>query len=135
MVGGLPPKYAFTGFVLPDVALTVFAAVALRRPTLVLMAPVFPLLRFVEAYVCLATSRCLAQRLHGPLDQSQTPDACPRQEQEQESNMISVITGGAGFIGSHLVDRLLAEGDRVVVLDDLSTGSLDNLRAHLTNPG
>lgn len=37
------------------------------------------------------------------------------------------VIGGAGFIGSHLVDRLLLEGDRVDVLDDLSTGSLANL--------
>jgi UDP-glucose 4-epimerase len=39
-----------------------------------------------------------------------------------------LITGGMGFIGSHLAERLLAEGHRVIVLDDLSTGSLDNLR-------
>jgi UDP-glucose 4-epimerase len=40
-----------------------------------------------------------------------------------------LITGGAGFIGSHLVDALLARGDEVVVLDDLSTGRLENLAA------
>lgn len=38
-----------------------------------------------------------------------------------------LITGGAGFIGSHLAERLLDRGDRVHVIDDLSTGSLDNL--------
>src|ERR687893_2076911 len=38
-----------------------------------------------------------------------------------------LVTGGAGFIGSALVDRLLAEGHEVEVLDDLSTGSLGNL--------
>jgi UDP-glucose 4-epimerase len=39
-----------------------------------------------------------------------------------------LITGGAGFIGSHLAEDLLARGHRVHVLDDLSTGSLDNVR-------
>src|SRR5260370_19770223 len=43
-----------------------------------------------------------------------------------------LVTGGAGFIGSHLCDALLAAGHRVVVLDDLSTGSVRNL-AHLEN--
>ena len=42
----------------------------------------------------------------------------------------ALVTGGAGFIGSHLVERLLAEGIRVVVLDDLSVGKSENLSAH-----
>ena len=41
-----------------------------------------------------------------------------------------LITGGAGFIGSHLAEALLERGDEVFVLDDLSTGSIDNI-AHL----
>lgn len=42
--------------------------------------------------------------------------------------MRTLITGGAGFIGSHLSEYLLRQGDHVTVLDDLSTGSLHNLR-------
>src|SRR5439155_12974838 len=46
----------------------------------------------------------------------------------------SVVTGGAGFLGSHLVDLLLARGHRVIAIDNLVTGSVDNI-AHLAgNP-
>ena len=41
--------------------------------------------------------------------------------------MKALVTGGAGFVGSTLVDRLLAEGHAVDVIDDLSSGSLANL--------
>jgi UDP-glucose 4-epimerase len=41
--------------------------------------------------------------------------------------MEALVTGGAGFIGSHLVDALVKRGDRVVVIDDLSTGRRENL--------
>jgi UDP-glucose 4-epimerase len=44
----------------------------------------------------------------------------------------ALVTGGAGFIGSHLVDRLVEEGYRVVIVDDLSTGKLKNLNHEAT---
>lgn len=53
------------------------------------------------------------------------PSASPKGGQP-----VSVVTGGAGFLGSHLSDLLLSRGHRVVVLDNLVTGSVDNI-AHL----
>jgi UDP-glucose 4-epimerase len=44
-----------------------------------------------------------------------------------------LITGGAGFIGSHLVDALLGRGERVTVLDDLSTGRRENVEGHIAS--
>ena len=45
-----------------------------------------------------------------------------------------LITGGAGFIGSHLAEALLAAGHEVIAIDDLSTGSMDNIRPVLDHP-
>ena len=49
--------------------------------------------------------------------------------------MRALITGGAGFIGSHLAERLLRDGHEVAVLDNLSTGSIDNISHLKTTPG
>ncbi|KAL6657375.1 hypothetical protein ACP70R_005155 [Stipagrostis hirtigluma subsp. patula] len=45
-----------------------------------------------------------------------------------------VVTGGAGFVGSHLVDRLLARGDSVIVVDNFFTGRKENVLHHVGNP-
>ena len=46
----------------------------------------------------------------------------------------ALVTGGAGFIGSHLAERLLKDGHEVVVVDNLSTGSLKNIDSFKNNP-
>ena len=46
----------------------------------------------------------------------------------------ALITGGAGFVGSHLAERLLSSGYRVTVIDNLSTGQLRNIRCMMPNP-
>jgi len=47
--------------------------------------------------------------------------------------MKSIVTGGCGFIGSHIVDRLLSEGHEVIIIDNCSTGRLENLAHHKDN--
>ena len=53
VIGTLSPHFVLVGFLLPDLLLTVFAAIALRRPGLLLLGTLFPIMRFVDAWVCL----------------------------------------------------------------------------------
>ncbi|AAQ00357.1 MULTISPECIES: UDP-glucuronic acid decarboxylase family protein [Prochlorococcus] len=48
--------------------------------------------------------------------------------------MKNLVTGGAGFIGSHVVDRLMNCGEKVICLDNLCTGSLENIKTWIDNP-
>lgn len=56
------------------------------------------------------------------------------QTQDSLSQHKSLVIGGAGFIGSHMVDRLIADGHAVVVVDNMVTGRPDNLVQHRSNP-
>lgn len=52
----------------------------------------------------------------------------------QRKSLRILVTGGAGFVGSHLVDRLMDRGDSVIVVDNYFTGKKDNLIHHFGNP-
>ena len=78
----------------------------------------------------------------GPMDIRYCPGAivrvrlcdCRRRRERALDTMNILITGGAGFIGSHLAERLLADGHRLILVDDLSTGSMDNIAGLLGRP-
>ncbi len=52
----------------------------------------------------------------------------------EHRKIVSLVTGGCGFIGSHIVDRLLQEGHEVRVIDNCSTGRIENIKHQISNP-
>ena len=70
-----------------------------------------------------------------PTSSDASPDASPLAPLLRGAPRRAVVTGGAGFIGSHLVEQLLAEGSEVHVVDDLSSGALENLEQAQRRPG
>uniref|UniRef100_A0A5B7BRT2 UDP-glucuronate decarboxylase n=1 Tax=Davidia involucrata TaxID=16924 RepID=A0A5B7BRT2_DAVIN len=76
--------------------------------------------------------RRIAYELHGGISRVNTGGRVPLGLRRKSLRV--VVTGGAGFVGSHLVDRLMARGDSVIVVDNFFTGRKENVKHHLGNP-
>ena len=75
-------------------------------------------------------ARCAAGGFFGSVSNM----AIARKASSKKRQPVSVVTGGAGFLGSHLTDLLLSRGHRVIVIDNFVTGSVDNIEHLAGNP-
>lgn len=97
-----------------------------------------PLDQEIGEAVCLCGQRASAFLAVGPIQESSIGLGILRVGNWKGRYIVramrALITGGAGFIGSHLVDAVLERGDSVIALDNLATGRHDNVRHHLGEP-
>ena len=52
----------------------------------------------------------------------------------KKKKLRNLVTGGAGFIGSHLIDKIMQKGEKVISIDNLCTGNKNNLRKWIDDP-
>ncbi|KMT05995.1 hypothetical protein BVRB_7g164820 [Beta vulgaris subsp. vulgaris] len=81
-----------------------------------------------ESFLSSESTRMLSHRVTDGFRSGKVPLGLKRK------GLRIVVTGGAGFVGSHLVDRLIARGDSVIVVDNFFTGRKENVMHHFGNP-
>jgi len=86
---------------------------------------------FVETELTLPTRRVLLEE-HGRDERKRRVPLAVGLKSKRQKRVL--VTGGAGFVGSHLVDRLIERGDNVIVIDNYFTGRKENVVHHIGNP-
>ncbi|KAI4345403.1 hypothetical protein L6164_012531 [Bauhinia variegata] len=94
--------------------------------------PLVPANSFVQPELPLPTRRVLLEETNAAFTSGVGNAKIPPGLRSKYKRI--VVTGGAGFVGSHLVDRLIERGDSVIVVDNFFTGRKENLLHHFGNP-
>ncbi|KAJ0258096.1 UDP-glucuronic acid decarboxylase 2 [Hirschfeldia incana] len=121
--------FVFVGIAMATLAFTLFSPSSSQQPTPIHSDPLYGYgMRSSESSSSLAQRRI--EYVRGGMGSvgGKIPLGLKRK------GLRVVVTGGAGFVGSHLVDRLMARGDKVIVVDNFFTGSKDNVMHHFGNP-